>query len=122
MYDIYKLWNPLYLGVTRHWRCCLSYPLIPLKRATQLGTHNLKKNKFKYYFWYIFWYTNLEVIFINNNESYIIKGRVDATLFDVLKQLLNKKQMTQQDLIEGFVKEFVLQNLSLIISKDDKVI
>lgn len=63
---------------------------------------------------------NLEVIVINNNESCIIKGRVDATLFEVLKQILNKKQMTQQDLIESVVKEYVLQNLNLIISTSDK--
>lgn len=62
----------------------------------------------------------MEVIFINNNDSGIIKGRIDSTLFDVLKQILNKKKMTQQDLVEEFVKEFVLKNLNLVISKDNK--
>ena len=63
---------------------------------------------------------NMEVITINSNDSCIIKGRVDATLFEVLKQILNKKKMTQQDLIENVVKDFVLQNLNLVIPKDDK--
>lgn len=59
----------------------------------------------------------MEVIFINN-ESCVLKGRVDSTLFEVLKQILNKKKMTQQDLIESAVKDFVLKNLSLIIPND----
>ena len=62
----------------------------------------------------------MEVITINSNDSCIIKGRVDATLFEVLKQILNKKKMTQQDFIENVVKYFVLQNLNLVIPKDDK--
>ncbi len=67
---------------------------------------------------YVLLYLNsLEVIIINN-ESCILKGRIDFTLFEVLKQILNKKKMTQQDLIESFVKEFVLQNLNLIISEN----
>ena len=60
----------------------------------------------------------MEVIVINSDS--VIKGKVDTTLFEVLKQILNKKKMTQQDLIENAVKEFVLQNLNLIIPKDDK--
>lgn len=62
----------------------------------------------------------MEVVTINNNDSCIIKGRIDSTLFEVLKEILNKKKMTQQDLIENIVKDFILQNLSLIVSKDDK--
>ena len=42
------------------------------------------------------------------NSDSVIKGKVDTTLFEVLKQILNKKKMTQQDLIENAVKEFVL--------------
>lgn len=60
----------------------------------------------------------MEVILINSNESSVLKGRVDSTLFEVLKQILNKKKMTQQDLIEGAVKDFVLKNLSLIVPSD----
>ncbi len=58
----------------------------------------------------------MEVIYINNDS--IIKGRVDITLAEVLKQILNKKNMTQQDLIDMFVKDFVLQNLNLIINNE----
>ncbi len=60
----------------------------------------------------------MEVIIINSNESCVLKGRVDSTLFEVLKQILTKKKMTQQDLIEDAVKDFVLKNLSLIIPND----
>lgn len=60
----------------------------------------------------------MEVIFINSNESCVLKGRVDSTLFEVLKQILTKKKMTQQDLIEDAVKDFVLKNLNLIIPSD----
>ncbi len=58
----------------------------------------------------------MEVIYINNDS--IIKGRVDITLAEVLRQILNKKNMTQQDLIDIFVKDFVLQNLNLIINNE----
>lgn len=43
---------------------------------------------------------------------------MDVTLFEVLKQILTKKKMTQQDLIENAVKDFVLKNLNLIIQSD----
>lgn len=55
---------------------------------------------------------------IINNDSYIIKGRIDADIYEALKTILNIKAMTQQDLIDLKVKEFVLQNLNLIISKE----
>lgn len=55
----------------------------------------------------------MEVILINNES--IIKGRVDNTLAEVLKQILTKKNMSQQDFIDMIVKDFVLQNLNLII-------
>lgn len=38
MSDILKSCNSLNLGLTRHWRCCLSATLILLKSTTQLGT------------------------------------------------------------------------------------
>ncbi len=60
----------------------------------------------------------MEVIIINSNESCVLKGRVDSTLFEVLKQILTKKKMTQQDLSEDAVKDFVLKNLNLIIPND----
>lgn len=59
----------------------------------------------------------MEVISINNDS--IIKGRIDSSLAEVLKQILTKKNMTQQDLIDMVVKDFVLENLSLIISNNE---
>lgn len=61
----------------------------------------------------------MEVVIINNDNS-IIKGRIDQTLTEALKVILNQKGMTQQDLIDLKVKEFVLENLHLIINKDTK--
>ena len=53
------------------------------------------------------------MIFINNNNSNIVKAKIDSVLFIALKQILKKKKMTQQDLIVSLVKEFVLENLGL---------
>lgn len=62
----------------------------------------------------------MEVIFINNDTYIIVKGRVEPTLGEVLKNILTQKNMTQQDLIDIAVKDFVLQNIHLVISKDIK--
>lgn len=58
----------------------------------------------------------MEVISINSDS--VVKGRIDSSLAEVLKQILIKKNMTQQDLIDMIVKDFVLENLSLIISNN----
>lgn len=50
-----------------------------------------------------------------NNDNSIIKARIDSTLIEALKEILNKKNMTQQDLIDTLIKNFVLDNLNLII-------
>ena len=54
------------------------------------------------------------------NDGCIIKGRIDSGIAEALKVILNIKKMTQQDLIDLKIKEFVLENLSLIIPKDTK--
>lgn len=56
-----------------------------------------------------------------NNESGIIKARIDSKLYDVLKMILNKLNMTQQDFIETKIKEFVIDNINLVVdTKSDK--
>lgn len=56
-----------------------------------------------------------------NNESGIIKARIDSKLYDVLKMILNKLNMTQQDFIETRIKEFVIDNINLVVdTKSDK--
>lgn len=56
-----------------------------------------------------------------NNDSGIIKARIDSNLYEVLKLLLNKLNITQQDLIETKVKEFIIENIKLVIdTKSDK--
>lgn len=56
-----------------------------------------------------------------NNETGIIKGKLDIKLYDVLRIILNKLGMTQQDLIETKIKEFVIENIHLVIdNKSEK--
>ncbi len=60
----------------------------------------------------------MEVIIINNDI--IIKGRIDPTLGEAFKIILDKKKMTQQDFIDLVVKDFVISNLNLIVPKGNK--
>ena len=50
----------------------------------------------------------------------VIKGKIDNTIFEALKQILNYKKITQQEFIENAVKDFILKNLDLIIKKENK--
>ena len=50
----------------------------------------------------------------------IIKGKIDNTIFEALKQILNYKKITQQEFIENAVKDFILKNLDLIIKNENK--
>lgn len=55
----------------------------------------------------------MEVVIINN-ENFVIKGKIDANLYDALKTILNIKGMTQQDLINLISKEFILENIDIL--------
>ncbi len=57
---------------------------------------------------------------MNNNDNCAIRGRVDANVFSALKIILAKQNLTQQDLIERLINEYVLKNLHLAILKDEK--
>lgn len=52
-----------------------------------------------------------------NNEYSIIKGKIDSKLNDAFKKILNEKNITQQDFIERQVRDFVLNNLNILLSK-----
>lgn len=66
-------------------------------------------------------YTNLEVIKnMNNNDTAIIKGKIDSNLNEAFKRILAKLNMTQQDFVERQVTEFVIKNMNIILNKDDK--
>lgn len=56
----------------------------------------------------------MEVVIINN-ENCVIKGKIDANLYDAVKTILNIKGMTQQDLINLISKEFILENIDILI-------
>ncbi len=75
---------------------------------------------------YLTFYINLRKVeniwrclFINNGDSFI-KGKVDSTLAEALKRILAKKKMSQQDLIEMLIKNYVLDNLNIIIENENK--
>ena len=53
---------------------------------------------------------------IINNDN-IIKGKVDATLNEALRKILKALDMTQQDFMDKAVKDFVINNLSVIMNK-----
>lgn len=54
---------------------------------------------------------------MNNNEVFILKGRIDLALSEALKTILSKLNLSQQEFVEQSVNEFVLKNLSLILEK-----
>ena len=56
------------------------------------------------------------VININNSEVSFIKARIDSNLNIVLKKILDKLNMTQQEFIDKKIKEFVIENVHLIVS------
>jgi len=60
------------------------------------------------------------VININNSEVSFIKARIDSNLNIVLKKILDKLNMTQQEFIDKKIKEFVIENVHLIVSENDK--
>lgn len=60
------------------------------------------------------------VININNSEVSFIKARIDSNLNIVLKKFLDKLNMTQQEFIDKKIKEFVIENVHLIVSENDK--
>lgn len=55
--------------------------------------------------------------FINNDCTYI-KARIDNKLNEALKKILDKQDITQQDFLEQRIKEFVLENLNIILNND----
>lgn len=57
---------------------------------------------------------------INNSDFVFIKGKIDLKLNDAFKKILDKKKITQQEFIELQVKEFVLNNINLLIDIKDK--
>ena len=56
---------------------------------------------------------------LNNNKIHI-KCKIDEKLNEAFKKVLNKQNITGQDLIEKRIKEFVLDNLHLIIEEGKK--
>lgn len=57
---------------------------------------------------------------INNNECIFIKFRIDDSLNLAFKNILEKEKTTQQEVLENLVKNYVLKNLKLLVSKESK--
>lgn len=50
----------------------------------------------------------------------IIKCRISNNLGNALKKILEKKEQTQQEFVESLVKEYILNNISLVLEVDNK--
>lgn len=56
-----------------------------------------------------------------NNDAGTIKGRVEAKIYNAFKVILTKLNLSQQDFIDKVVKDFVLDNINLVLDpKSDK--
>lgn len=51
------------------------------------------------------------------NSEGLVKGKVDTTLNEAFRKILKALNMSQQDFIDKAVKEFVLNNLKLVMNK-----
>lgn len=51
------------------------------------------------------------------NNDCLVKGKVDATLNEAFRKILKVLNMSQQDFIDKAVKDFVLNNLKLVMNK-----
>ncbi len=58
--------------------------------------------------------------FINSNDFIFIKARIENKLNEALKKILDKKKITQQDFLEQRIKEYVLENLNVILDDRDR--
>ncbi len=56
---------------------------------------------------------------MNSNEC-IVKGRIDSSLNDAFKKILEKLSISQQEFIDNAVKEFVLNNLNILFDEGNK--
>lgn len=54
-----------------------------------------------------------------NNDVYI-KGKIDSNISEVFKKILSELNMTQQDFVDRKVKDFIIENIHLIIKNDEK--
>ena len=57
--------------------------------------------------------------FINNNDSINIRCRIDNNLSLALKRIMEEQKISQQEIIERLVKEYVLSNITILL-KDGK--
>lgn len=55
------------------------------------------------------------MIFIGNSDT-VIRAKLDTKLSEALKRILAIKKETAQDLIENYVRTYVLDNIELVMS------
>ena len=56
---------------------------------------------------------------LQKNNDIFIKARIDSKLSEVLKIILNKMNMTQQEFFDKKIKEFIIENINLVVSVYD---
>ena len=55
------------------------------------------------------------MIIIGNSDT-VIRAKLDTKLSEALKRILAIKKETAQDLIENYVRTYVLDNIELVMS------
>lgn len=60
--------------------------------------------------------------FISSNDIFIIKCKIDKDLNAGFRKVLEEKKLTQQDVLEKLIKEYVISNITSLLKtgKDDK--
>lgn len=66
------------------------------------------------------------LFFIKNNErrndflnnDLIIKCRISNDLGMALKRIIEKKQTTQQELLENLIKHYILNNINIVLEAE----
>ncbi len=74
-----------------------------------------KTQKTLVHFFVLYFYIFGGDILLNNDC--LVKGKVDSSLNEAFRKILKTLNMSQQDFIEKAVKDFVLNNLTLIMNK-----
>lgn len=55
------------------------------------------------------------MIIIGNNDV-VIRAKIDSKLYDAFKKILTIRKETAQDIIEQYVRNYVLDNIELVMN------
>ena len=54
---------------------------------------------------------------IIEKDKYIVKARINPEIYKMLKDILNHKGETIQNVLDYKIREFILENIDLILAK-----